>query len=105
RSATRASRRVVDDYCRRPSVSLGCPWIQSRGTVSSLYAAEQRRQVPDMRHPLSRRAFITSATAVTGSLIAAELRAAVPPKETGLSSEGLLAGRAGFQPRTVMPLP
>ena len=27
------------------------------------------------------------------------------PKETGLSTEGLLAGRAGFQPRSVMPLP
>src|SRR5262249_19874479 len=28
-----------------------------------------------------------------------------PPKESGLSSEGLLVGRPGFQPRTVMPLP
>jgi Fe-Mn family superoxide dismutase len=27
------------------------------------------------------------------------------PKETGLSTEGLLVGHAGFQPRTVMPLP
>jgi Fe-Mn family superoxide dismutase len=58
-----------------------------------------------MTHSLSRRTFIASATAVTGSAIAAGVCIAVPPKETGLSSEGLLAGRAGFQPRTVMPLP
>ena len=57
-----------------------------------------------MRQTLSRRAFIVAATAVTGSAIAVDVWA-VPPKETGLSSEGLLAGRAGFQPRTVMPLP
>ena len=58
-----------------------------------------------MRHTLSRRAFIAAASAVTGGVLAADIHAAVPPKETGLSSEGLLAGRAGFQPRTVMPLP
>src|SRR5262245_52666031 len=52
---------------------------------------------------LSRRGFIASITAVAGSLVAAEAHAAAPPKETGLSSEGLLAGRPGFQPRTVMP--
>jgi superoxide dismutase len=28
-----------------------------------------------------------------------------PPSETGLPSEGLLAGKPGFQPRTVAPLP
>jgi superoxide dismutase len=28
-----------------------------------------------------------------------------PPSETGLSSEGLLVGKPGFQPRTVAPLP
>jgi len=28
-----------------------------------------------------------------------------PPGETGLSSEGLLVGKSGFQPRTVAPLP
>src|SRR6185295_3474655 len=31
--------------------------------------------------------------------------AAAPPKESGLASEGLLVGHAGFQPRTTMPLP
>ena len=52
---------------------------------------------------MSRRAFVAS---VTGSLVARSVGATgVPPKETGLSSEGLLAGRPGFQPRTVMPLP
>src|SRR5213078_707342 len=30
---------------------------------------------------------------------------AAAPSETGLSSEGLLAGQPGFQPRTVAPLP
>jgi superoxide dismutase, Fe-Mn family len=54
---------------------------------------------------LSRRGFLASVTTVAGSLVAATVGAAAPPKETGLSSEGLLAGRAGFQPRTVMPLP
>jgi Fe-Mn family superoxide dismutase len=38
-------------------------------------------------------------------LLAGDARAAAPPKESGLSSEGLLVGRAGFQPRTTMPLP
>src|SRR6266446_2115884 len=54
---------------------------------------------------MSRRGFLGSLTTVAGSLVAAELRAAVPPKETGLSSEGLLVGHPGFQPRTVMALP
>src|SRR6059036_2987516 len=54
---------------------------------------------------LSRRGFVASLAAVGGGIMARELRAAVAPKETGLSSEGLLVGRPGFQPRTVMPLP
>jgi Fe-Mn family superoxide dismutase len=54
---------------------------------------------------MSRRGFIASVTTVAGSFVAAAVCAAVPPKETGLSSEGLLVGRPGFQPRTVMPLP
>lgn len=54
---------------------------------------------------ISRRRFIGSVTAVAGGMVAAQLRAAPPPKETGLSSEGLLVGRPGFQPRTIMPLP
>jgi superoxide dismutase len=53
---------------------------------------------------VSRRGILVSLAAVTGGMLAAELHAA-PPKETGLSSEGLLVGRPGFQPRTVMPLP
>lgn len=54
---------------------------------------------------MSRRGFLAGCTTVAGSLVAGRLRAAAPPKETGLSSEGLLVGRPGFQPRTVMPLP
>ena len=58
-----------------------------------------------MSSGMSRRGFLAYFTAVAGGLVAGELRAAAPPKETGLSSEGLLVGRPGFQPRTVMPLP
>ena len=58
-----------------------------------------------MSSGMSRRGFLTYLTTVAGGLVAGELRAAAPPKETGLSSEGLLVGRPGFQPRTVMPLP
>lgn len=53
----------------------------------------------------SRRAFMAACATVTGGLAASALRAAPAPTETGLSSEGLLAGRPGFQPRTTMPLP
>jgi Fe-Mn family superoxide dismutase len=54
---------------------------------------------------LSRRRFLASAgVAATSALVAADA-AGSPPSETGLSSEGLLVGHAGFQPRTVMPLP
>src|SRR2546423_13255540 len=42
--------------------------------------------------------------AASGRLWAASEEAAAP-SETGLSSEGLLAGQPGFQPRTVAPLP
>jgi Fe-Mn family superoxide dismutase len=52
----------------------------------------------------SRRRFVAGGVLLAGSVVAAEILAATPPKETGLSSEGLLAGRPGFQPRTVMPL-
>jgi superoxide dismutase, Fe-Mn family len=53
---------------------------------------------------VSRRRFV--AAAALGSVVTlGNARAATPPKESGLSSEGLLAGRPGFQPRTVMPLP
>ena len=54
----------------------------------------------------SRRRFLASVgMAATGLVIGGDAGAAAPPKETGLSSEGLLVGRAGFQPRTTMPLP
>jgi Fe-Mn family superoxide dismutase len=56
---------------------------------------------------LSRRRLI-AATGVAATALLLEDRAshaATPPKETGLASEGLLAGRPGFQPRTTMPLP
>ena len=52
---------------------------------------------------MSRRSFVRIAT-LAGVWVAADAGATPPPKETGLSHEGLLAGRAGFQPRTVMPL-
>src|SRR5438034_8815624 len=58
-----------------------------------------------MSSGMSRRGFLASFTTVAGGLVAGELRAATPPKESGLSSEGLLVGKPGFQPRTVMPLP
>jgi len=58
-----------------------------------------------MRTVVSRRRFLASVTTLAGSAVATRVSAAAPPKETGLSSEGLLAGRAGFQPRTVVPLP
>ncbi len=56
---------------------------------------------------LSRRALLARLALVSGDLLfrAASSHAGPPPKETGLSSEGLLAGQAGFQPRTVAPLP
>jgi len=57
-----------------------------------------------MTNVMSRRGVLVSLAAVTGGILASELRAA-PPKETGLSSEGLLVGRPGFQPRSIMPLP
>lgn len=55
---------------------------------------------------VSRRRFVASVIAATWSAALARTgRAAAPPKETGLSHEGLLAGHAGFQPRSTMPLP
>jgi Fe-Mn family superoxide dismutase len=59
-----------------------------------------------MRTSLSRRSFLSAApVAAAGLLVAADAGAAAPPKESGLSTEGLLAGHAGFQPRSTMPLP
>ncbi len=57
-----------------------------------------------MSRTVSRRGVLISLAAITGGVVAGELRAA-PPRESGLSSEGLLVGRPGFQPRTVMALP
>ena len=57
---------------------------------------------------LSRRGVLAGLAAVAaGGAATSRVRAAEAgaPKETGLSTEGLLAGRAGFQQRTVMPLP
>jgi superoxide dismutase, Fe-Mn family len=58
-----------------------------------------------MSSGVSRRMVLASAVGVAGTVIAARSGAATAPKESGLSSEGLLVGRPGFQPRTVMPLP
>jgi Fe-Mn family superoxide dismutase len=53
---------------------------------------------------VSRRSVLVSLAAITGGVVGGQVLAAAP-KESGLSSEGLLVGRPGFQPRTVMPLP
>ena len=58
-----------------------------------------------MSRDVSRRGVLVSLAAVTGGVLASEFVSAAPPKESGLSSEGLLVGRPGFQPRTAMPLP
>ena len=61
------------------------------------------------RGKLTRRDFIGGvAVAVAGVAIGGAIARAEdppPPNETGLSSEGLLVGKPGFQPRTVAPLP
>jgi superoxide dismutase len=58
---------------------------------------------------LSRRGFVGGLLATVTSMIVKRRAAATagpaPPSETGLSSEGLLVGRPGFQPRTVAPMP
>ena len=54
---------------------------------------------------LSRRHFVGSLAGLMAGTLAVRSYAATPPKETGLSHEGLLAGHPGFQPRSVMPLP
>ena len=58
------------------------------------------------RSRISRRAFLAASTvAAAGVVLGARRASAAAPPETGLSSEGLLAGLPGFQPRTVAPLP
>jgi superoxide dismutase len=59
-----------------------------------------------MSSRLSRRSFLGVLGAATaGIALVRDAHAATPPKESGLSSEGLLVGRPGFQPRSTMPLP
>lgn len=59
-----------------------------------------------MTATLSRRRFLASVGATAaGFVYAGAAAAAAPAKESGLSSEGLLVGHPGFQPRTTMPLP
>jgi len=59
-----------------------------------------------MTSTVSRRRFLASVgIATAGIALTSSPGAAAPPKETGLSSEGLLVGRPGFQPRSTMPLP
>ena len=59
-----------------------------------------------MMTTVSRRRFLaTLGTAATVISAARDVFAATAPKESGLPSEGLLVGHAGFQPRTAMPLP
>ena len=47
---------------------------------------------------------LAAGVGIRAALAIARADAVAPPPETGLSSEGLLAGRAGFQPRSVAPL-
>jgi superoxide dismutase len=58
---------------------------------------------------ITRRSFLGSLAVATAGVTmhgsAARAEDASPPRETGLSSEGLLVGKPGFQPRTVAPLP
>jgi Fe-Mn family superoxide dismutase len=63
------------------------------------------RREDSMTISVSRRGFLAALTTLASGVVARDLWAAAPPKESGLSSEGLLAGNPGFQPRTVMPLP
>ena len=58
-----------------------------------------------MRRSLSRRGLLAGVATIAAGLVGRAANVASPPSETGLSHEGLLAGRPGFQPRTVMPLP
>jgi superoxide dismutase len=58
---------------------------------------------------VSRRSFVrgvaVAAAVLTAGVRGGEAEDPSAPKETGLSSEGLLVGLPGFQPRTVAPLP
>jgi hypothetical protein len=58
---------------------------------------------------VSRRGLLAGLALAVGGVASARLWAAseeaAAPKEGGLSSEGLLVGQPGFQPRTVAPLP
>jgi len=67
---------------------------------------QPRRQNRLQAQSMSRRRFLAAVgAAAAGTMAAREVGATAPPKESGLSSEGLLVGHAGFQPRTTMPLP
>jgi superoxide dismutase len=61
------------------------------------------------RGQISRRSFLGGVGIVAAGLAitarTGEPAGSSPPKETGLSSEGLLVGLPGFQPRTVAALP
>jgi len=54
---------------------------------------------------VSRRELLAAAAVASAGIALGVCGAAAVPKESGLASEGLLAGQAGFQPRTAMPLP
>ncbi len=60
----------------------------------------------DRARAMSRRSLLRASAVVTALAGWRALGlAASPPKETGLSYEGLLKGKPGFQPRTPSPLP
>jgi Fe-Mn family superoxide dismutase len=68
-----------------------------------------QREEPEKRAGVSRRRLLAGLALAAGGATSRRLWAApdeaAAPRETGLSSEGLLAGQPGFQPRTVAPLP
>src|SRR5882724_11062264 len=85
-------------------------WLSA--SASSIYCGDASHLASDsgrtaMGADLSRRSLLASLAVATGATIIGgrRLDAVPPPKETGLSSEGLLAGHPGFQPRTAMSLP
>jgi superoxide dismutase len=69
-----------------------------------------RRQARRAARDLGRREFLSAAitlgtAAATCAIARADPAAAPAPPESGLASEGLLKGQAGFQPRKPMALP
>src|SRR5262245_48109840 len=87
------------------------PW-QRGSAMLSMRRARSSWGVPrdgdKVAGTLTRRGFIGGIVIAVGAAVGGtkgHAEKVVPPSETGLSSEGLLVGKPGFQPRTVAPLP